>query len=51
MKGYVSELDQFFQNFDQRSDASSPSRRAEEAKYKRIHRLRDQEEYYHGETE
>ena len=41
LKGYVSEIDRFLQEFDQNPDASSASRRFEEAKAQRISRLRD----------
>jgi hypothetical protein len=41
LRRYVSETDQFLQAFDQKPEASSKSRRAEEAKYERINRLRD----------
>ncbi len=41
LKGYVSEIDRFLQEFEQKPEASSASRRFEEAKYARIGRLRD----------
>ena len=41
LKGYVSEIDQFLQAFDQKPESSSVSRRAEEVKYAMIHTLRD----------
>lgn len=40
-RNYVSEIDRFLQEFDKRPEASSISRKAEEAKYARIFRLRD----------
>lgn len=43
-RNYVSEIDRFLQEFDKRPEASSASRRAEEAKYKRIYALRDNPE-------
>ena len=41
LKNYVSEIDQFLQAFDQKAEASSPARKAEERKYQRINQLRD----------
>lgn len=41
LKGYVSEIDRFLQEFDQQPQASSASRCTEEAKAQRISRLRD----------
>lgn len=41
---YVSPLDIFLQNFDQKPEASSASRRAEEKKYAHIFLLRDNAE-------
>lgn len=41
LKGYVSEVDRFLQEFDQKPEASSVSRRLEEAKYQKICKLRD----------
>jgi hypothetical protein len=46
LRSYVSEIDRFLQAFDQKPEASSVSRRAEEAKYERIHRLRDTEVHH-----
>jgi len=40
-RNFVSEIDEFLVEFDQRPDASSPSRKAEESQYKRIGKLRD----------
>lgn len=40
-KDYVSELDRFLQEFDKKPEASSISRRAEEAKYEQIDLQRD----------
>ncbi len=40
-KNYVSEIDEFLQAFDEKAEASSASRKAEEAKYQRINKLRD----------
>ena len=40
-KAYVSEIDRFLQDFDQKPEASSRNRRAEEAKHARIHKHRD----------
>jgi hypothetical protein len=51
LKAYVSEIDHFLQAFDQKPEASSASRRAEEAKYERIHRLRDAAWDHHVEIE
>jgi len=42
LKAYVSEIDQFLQAFDQKPEASSASRKAEEANYEKIGQLRDQ---------
>ena len=42
LKGYVSEIDRFLQEFDKNPQASSASRRFEEAKAQRISRLRDE---------
>ena len=39
LKGYVSEIDRFLQEFDLKPEASSVNRRAEEKKYERITRL------------
>lgn len=41
LKGYISELDRFLQDFDRKPEASSASRRAEEIAYERINELRD----------
>jgi hypothetical protein len=38
---YVSEIDQFLLNFDKKPEASSHSRRKEEAEYKQLFKLRD----------
>jgi hypothetical protein len=43
LKKYTSEIDLFLQAFDEKPEASSVSRRAEEVKYARIHALRDKE--------
>jgi len=43
LKKYTSEIDRFLQAFDEKPAASSVSRKAEEAKYARIHALRDRE--------
>lgn len=40
-KNYVSEIDEFLQAFDEKAEATSKSRKAEEAKYQRISQLRD----------
>jgi hypothetical protein len=40
-RSYVSDIDQFLKAFDKKPEASSVSRRAEEAKYREIARLRD----------
>lgn len=40
-KNYISEIDQFLIEFDKRKEASSISRRAEEAQYAKIFYLRD----------
>lgn len=41
LRNYVSETDQFLKSFDARPEATSASRKAEEAKYARIDELRD----------
>jgi hypothetical protein len=41
LKGYVSEIDRFLTEFDRKPEASSVSRRSEEAKYEAITVLRD----------
>ncbi len=41
LKGYVSEVDRFLQEFDLKPEASSDSRRAEEAKSQWIGKRRD----------
>lgn len=41
LKNYVSEIDEFLKAFDEKAEASSASRIAEEFKYKRLNRLRD----------
>jgi len=41
LRGYVSEVDRFLHAFDQRPEATSVSRQAEELKYERISHLRD----------
>lgn len=41
LKNYVSEIDEFLQAFDKKAEASSAARKAEEAKYQRINKLRD----------
>lgn len=41
LKNYVSETDEFLQAFDEKAEASSASRKAEEAKYQQINTLRD----------
>lgn len=41
---YVSELDQFLSSFDKKPEASSVSRRSEEASYAKLNRLRDHSE-------
>ena len=40
-KNYVSEIDNFLQAFDEKAEASSASRKAEESKYQRVNQLRD----------
>lgn len=40
-KNYVSEIDEFLQAFDEKAEASSAARKAEERKYNRINQLRD----------
>jgi len=40
-RSYVSELGRFLAEFDKRPEASSASRRAEEAQYAELNRLRD----------
>lgn len=42
-RNYVSDLDRFLLEFDKRPEASSLSRKMEEATYKRIDELRDNE--------
>jgi hypothetical protein len=42
LTNYVSEIDQFLQNFDESNPAQSRSQEKEIAKYKRIYALRDQ---------
>lgn len=42
-RNYVSELDRFLLEFDKKAEASSDSRKAEEATYRRIDLLRDNE--------
>jgi hypothetical protein len=41
LKNYVSEIDDFLQAFDEKAEASSASRKAEERKYQQINQLRD----------
>ncbi len=41
LKGYVSEIDRFLIEFDEKPEASSISRRQEEAKYALLNSLRD----------
>lgn len=41
LKNYVSELDEFLQAFDEKAEATSTSRKAEETKYLQINKLRD----------
>jgi hypothetical protein len=41
LKNYVSEIDEFLQAFDEKAEATSRSRKAEEAKYRQISQLRD----------
>jgi hypothetical protein len=41
LKNYVSEIDEFLQAFDEKSEANSASRKAEESKYQRLNQLRD----------
>lgn len=41
LKGYVSEIDRFLQEFDTKPEAYSTSRRVEEAKYAKISLQRD----------
>ncbi len=43
-RNYISEMDAFLKEFDERPESQSESRRAEEEKYKRIHDLRDNEQ-------
>jgi len=38
---FISEAGRFLQEFDQKPEATSACRKAEEAKYQRIHQLRD----------
>ncbi len=40
-KGYESEITRFLKEFDERPEATSDARKAEEAKYRRVHELRD----------
>ncbi|WP_144395551.1 CBU_0585 family protein [Pleionea sediminis] len=40
-RNYVSEMDKFLKEFDEKPESHSESRRAEEEKYKKIHDLRD----------
>lgn len=42
LRNYVSEIDQFLQNFDESNPAHSRSQEKEIAKYQRIYSLRDQ---------
>lgn len=44
IRNYVSDFDRFLREFDQKPEASSVSRRAEEAKYARLNYLRDHPE-------
>lgn len=41
LKNYVSEIDEFLQAFDEKAEATSVSRKAEERKYRKINTLRD----------
>ena len=41
LKNYVSEIDEFLQAFDEKAEANSASRKAEESKYQRLNQLRD----------
>lgn len=40
-KNFVSEIDEFLEAFDEKAETSSVSRKAEETKYQRINKLRD----------
>ena len=40
-KGYVSEIDQFLQSYDQQHPELSAAQQKEKVKYERIYRLRD----------
>lgn len=44
LRGYISDTDKFLMAFDQKPEATSASRRAEEIKYERIALLRDHAE-------
>lgn len=41
LKDYVSKIDEFLQAFDEKAEATSLSRKAEERKYQRLNDLRD----------
>lgn len=41
LKGYVSEIDRFLQELDQKARLTSLARQAEEAKYIKLNALRD----------
>jgi len=41
-RNYVSEMDKFLQAFDEKPESHSESRKAEEEKYKKINKLRDE---------
>ncbi len=41
LKNFVSDIDRFLHEFDQKPEATSKARQAEEAKHERIKQLRD----------
>ncbi|PWK49935.1 CBU_0585 family protein [Pleionea mediterranea] len=43
-RNYVSEMDKFLIEFDKKPESHSESRAFEEEKYKRVHKLRDEEQ-------
>lgn len=42
LTNYVSDIDQFLQDYDKQNPKQSPSQQKEEAKYRRIYFLRDE---------
>ena len=47
---FISSIDKFLQAFDHRPDATSSARQAEERKYERVHRLRDDPNVAQGQS-